>query len=105
MNYNHQSTFSTVQTDPKQLLYKGSQEAKNTHIIIMAHYAICTCLISRGFSRIYGGFKAYHWRNNIQTILLKKKIYCKIKTIAVMILKLKFAVIILKLKQYSFSTE
>ena len=31
MNYNHQSTFSTVQTDSKQFLYKGSQEARNTH--------------------------------------------------------------------------
>ena len=26
MNYNHQSIFSTVQTDSKQFLYKGSQE-------------------------------------------------------------------------------
>ena len=31
MNYNHQSTFSTVQTDSKQFLYKGFQEARNTH--------------------------------------------------------------------------
>ena len=31
MYYNHQSTFSTVQTDSKQFLYKGFQEARNTH--------------------------------------------------------------------------
>ena len=31
MNYNHQSKFSTVQIDSKQFLYKGFQEARNTH--------------------------------------------------------------------------
>ena len=29
MNYYHQSTFSSVQSD--SVLYKGSQEARNTH--------------------------------------------------------------------------